>query len=837
MSQPTAMSRHRALVVAASLGLVVLSQLTVAMAQGDLQNGINHPGAISVAQEIDVWTFEAAAGDSIALSLGKVGTESDLWPWLRLRRSDGTEVGNEVNGWVAQVDVTADQAGTYTVVVGSNSRQGGSPLDGTGEYTLILAQTPKPFVVSAGDEGGPMVNGANHTGTIQRGDLDLWTFEAAVGDSIALSLGKVGTESDLWPWVRLRRPDGTEVGNDVNGWVAQVDVTADQAGTYTVVVGSNTRQGGTPLYGTGEYTLILAQTPKPLVVSAGDEGGPMVNGANLTGTIQRGDLDLWTFEAVTRDSIALSLNKVGTDSDLWPWLRLRRPDGTEVGNEVNGSAARIAILASQTGTYTVIVGSNSRQGGTPLYGSGDYALRLVRLAPDLIVPETQVIEEGATWNVSISAVDPETPGKTLLFELLSAPAGVALTPVSATNATLSWVTTEVSGPSTNTVVARVTDVVGFTSYRRTNSFQVIVQEVNDAPVLQPIEARETLDETVFRLSVQASDTDLPANLLTYELLPGTPAGVVLDAATGDISWPIGTLLTPEVHVIRVKVSDNGVPPLSAETSVQVTVRPPVLRLAPIADVEIDELTLLSVAAMVTNSPLAIPPLAYSFEGTPPDGASLNAASGALFWRPREEHGPGTHVIRLRVTDSASPAQTSVASFSVMVREVNQAPVLAAMPSQSIPASGSLSLVVQATDSDLPANGLTYSLDAGAPSDMTIHPTLGAIAWVPGAAFAGSTNRITVRVTDDGSPALSGTQTLVVRVGDLSETRIRGEQTPEGLLRLLLTGNIGRTYLIESSSDLTRWSIVTNFVASQEVTEILEPALGGSESRFYRAVSP
>jgi len=582
-------------------------------------------------------------------------------------------------------------------------------------------------------------------------------------------------------------------------------------------------------------SLGLVVLSQPMVAMA---QGDLQNGVNHPGAISVAqEIDVWTFEAAAGDSIALSLGKVGTESSLWPWIRLRRPDGTEVGNEANASASQIAILANQTGTYTVIVGSNTRQGGTPLYGSGDYALRLVRWAPDLIVPETQFIEEGATLNVSISAVDPETPGKTLLFELLSAPTGVALTLVSATNATLSWVTTEVSGPSTNTLVARVTDVVGFTSYRRTNSFQVIVREVNDAPVLQPIEAQETPDETVFRLAFQASDADVPANHLTYELLPGAPAGVVLDPATGEMSWPIGTLLTPEDHVIRVKVSDNGVPPLSAETSVQVMVRPPVLRLAPIADLEIDELTLLSLTALLTNSPLAIPPLRYSFEGTPPDGASLNAASGALFWRPSEEHGPGTHVIRLRVTDSASPSRTSVASFSVMVREVNQAPVLAAIPSQNIPASGTLSLVVQATDSDLPVNGLTYSLDAGAPSNMTIHPSLGAIAWIPGAAFAGSTNQITVRVTDDGSPVLSGTQTLVVRVGDLSETRIRGEQTPEGLLRLLLTGNIGRTYLIESSSDLTRWSVVTNFVASQEVTEILEPALGRSESRFYRAVSP
>jgi len=263
--------------------------------------------------------------------------------------------------------------------------------------------------------------------------------------------------------------------------------------------------------------------------------GDLLNGANHTGTIfMAQETDVWTLEAVIGDSISLSLGKVDTESDLWPWIRLRRPDGTEVGNQANGWVAQIDVIADQPGTYTAIAGSNSGQGGTPLNGSGDYTLRLVRLAPDLIVPDTQIIDEGVTLNVTLSSVDPATLGKTLAFELISGPVGATLTAISATNATVVWATTETTGPSTNRFVARVTDVVGNTAYRSTNSFMVIVQELNSAPELFLPPPQELDDLTTLNVMLTATDSDHPANTLTYHLVV-PPEGVSLNPGTGVIT--------------------------------------------------------------------------------------------------------------------------------------------------------------------------------------------------------------------------------------------------------------------------------------------------------------
>ncbi len=78
---------------------------------------------------------------------------------------------------------TATNSGTFTVLVSSYN------TEGTGTYALHLAQIPEAFIVPAGDEGGTLTNGANATGTISLGDIDIWSFTANKGDNINLRFG------------------------------------------------------------------------------------------------------------------------------------------------------------------------------------------------------------------------------------------------------------------------------------------------------------------------------------------------------------------------------------------------------------------------------------------------------------------------------------------------------------------------------------------------------------------------------------------------------------------------------------------------------------------------
>jgi hypothetical protein len=338
---------------------------------GAMTNGANHPGVITLG-DLDQWTFTAAQGDSLSLSIGLVDPGATLRPFIRLRNPNGVEIGSAASTLLAQINVTAPQTGLYTVVIASAL----SFPQGTGSYVITLAKTPGTFIVSPGDEGGAMTNGANHAGVINLGDLDMWTFSAAQGDSISLSIGVVGSPS-LRPFIRLRDPNGVEVASDAAVLLAQINVTAPQTGLYTVVIAS----AASFPQGTGSYVLTLAQTPAAFIVSPGDEGGPMTNGANHAGAINLGDLDMWTFTAAQGDAISLSMGVVGSPT-LRPFIRLRNPQGVEIGSAANFLIAQINVTALQTGLYTVVVAS----GFSFPQGTGSYLLTLAKTPGTFIVP-------------------------------------------------------------------------------------------------------------------------------------------------------------------------------------------------------------------------------------------------------------------------------------------------------------------------------------------------------------------------------------------------------------------------------------------------------------------
>jgi len=178
-------------------------------ADGPLTNGENHAGTISVAGEVDVWTFGATAGDAIVVAIGETGGDSAFVPWIRLHRPDNTIIGNQSGTLAAQIEVVAPATGTYTVEVASFD----SGFNDTGSYTLTLAKAPGAFAISAGDEGGPLTNGGNHTGTIHIGDVDMWSFSATAGEAIMLAIGEVGADSPFIPWIRLKSPTGQNLGS------------------------------------------------------------------------------------------------------------------------------------------------------------------------------------------------------------------------------------------------------------------------------------------------------------------------------------------------------------------------------------------------------------------------------------------------------------------------------------------------------------------------------------------------------------------------------------------------------------------------------------------------
>jgi len=176
-------------------------------------------------------------------------------------------------------------------------------------------------------------------------------------------------------------------------------------------------------------------------------------------------------------------------------------------------------------------------------------------------------------------------------------------------------------------------------------------------------------------------------------------------------------------------------------------------LAAVPDRTIAEETALELTLSATDADLPAQTLTYSLVAGP-DGMTVSPA-GALAWTPTEAQGPSINSVTVRVSDGDLNAEQT---FQVIVTEVNTAPVLVAVADQDVPAGGRLTLVLVATDADLPAQTLTFSLVTG-PAGLTVSPA-GPVLWIPDPGQSPSTNWVVVRVTD-GIAQREGTFTVRV----------------------------------------------------------------------------
>src|SRR5262245_35945490 len=296
--------------------------------------------------------------------------------------------------------------------------------------------------------------------------------------------------------------------------------------------------------------------------------------------------------------------------------------------------------------------------------------------------------------------------------------------INANSGVVSWTPTEAQGPSTSSVTVRVTDS-GSPPLSDTKTFTVTVNEVNNAPVLGVI-ANQTVNEgSVLTVTASATDADVPANTLTYSLDPGAPAGANVNSTSGLLSWTPSEAQGPGSYPITVRVTDSGTPSLSDTKTFTVTVSEvnsaPVLGV--IANQTVNEGSLLTVTVSATDNDAPTNTLSFSLV-SPPAGASINASSGLFSWTPNKTQVPGSSTITVQVTDSGSPTLSDTKRFTVTVNEVNSAPSLGVIANQTVNEGSLLTVTASGSDTDVPANSLTYSLDPGAPAGMTINASSG-----------------------------------------------------------------------------------------------------------------
>jgi len=210
---------------------------------------------------------------------------------------------------------------------------------------------------------------------------------------------------------------------------------------------------------------------------------------------------------------------------------------------------------------------------------------------------------------------------------------------------------------------------------------------------------------------------------------------------------------------------------------------------------VSEGSTLSFQLRATDADLPPQPLSYRLVSGPV-GLTVGT-NGVLTWRPTEAQGPGTHPVRVEVSDGV----TSVAQeFTIVVQERNTLPAFTAVGTRRVTEGQLLSFQLRATDADLPPQPLSHRLVNG-PVGLTVG-TNGVLTWRPTFDQGPSTNRVRVAVTDGFATV---TQDFDILVRDtapaIAESFLAVSPGNGRAWDLRLRGTSGVSFVIEQNTRL------------------------------------
>jgi hypothetical protein len=451
---------------------------------------------------------------------------------------------------------------------------------------------------------------------------------AGFGLSATFRVTATGDATLSYQW----RFNGTNLADATTSTLTIATAQAANAGTYAVVV--------TNLYGTVTSSNALLTVLDPYITSQ-PQSRTNYLGSNVTFTV----------------------TATGAAPLSYQW----RFNTTNIAGATDSACSRTNLQFGDRGAYSVAV-SNAVSVAISL----DAQLTVVAPPgsnyPPLLAPiDNRTVSAGSTVTFTNSAYDPN-PSDTLAFSLEpGSPPSASIHPVTGV---FTWTTATADTNSVHPITVRVTDS-GSPPLSATASFSVTVitpPPPNQAPLLFPIANCSVNAGSTLVFTNLAFDPD--GNTLTFSLGTGAPSDASIQPLSGVFSWTPQDAESNATKNITVRVTDDGVPPLSASATFGVTVlprlpnHPPVL--LPIADRTVHAGSVI----VLTNSasdPDAADTLSFSLDEDAPTGADIDPVTGVFTWIPSDAEGNSTNSIMVWVTDDGEPPLSATAVFSVTIR--------------------------------------------------------------------------------------------------------------------------------------------------------------------------
>jgi hypothetical protein len=175
-------------------------------------------------------------------------------------------------------------------------------------------------------------------------------------------------------------------------------------------------------------------------------------------------------------------------------------------------------------------------------------------------------------------------------------------------------------------------------------------------------------------------------------------------------------------------------------------------------------------------------------------------------------------------------EMSVVTF---VGQGNTPPTIGAIANQTVNAGMNLLITNTASDSDLPAQALTFGAASPLPAGASINSSTGVFSWRPLVSQANTTNVIQIKVTDNGLPNLSATNQFNVVVNPILMPTVSSITPNGGEIDLVVNGPSGPDYTLLSSTDLVNWQTDLTVLSPTPPVTLPDTNYPNGPVRFYR----
>jgi serralysin len=309
---------------------------------------------------------------------------------------------------------------------------------------------------------------------------------------------------------------------------------------------------------------------------------------------------------------------------------------------------------------------------------------------------------------------------------------------------------------------------------------------NTNPVITSPAAVSVPENSTAVHTITASDADFPAQLVMFTIVGGadqakfaiTPGGALSFVAPPDFEAPTDAN-GDNVYVVTVQASDGAGGTAMQTISVSVT---PVNDNAPVitspATANVAENTTAVMTVTATDADLPPQLVTFTLAGGADESKFAITPGGALtfisppdFEAPTDANADNVYVVMVRASDGA---MSSVQTVSVTVTPVNDnSPVFTSPANVNVPENVTAVTTVTATDADLPAQTVTFSIVGGADQALFSITSGGALSFVSARDFemptdADSNNVYVVTVEASDGNGQTTSQTLNVTVSPVND---------------------------------------------------------------------